>query len=119
MAATRAAVTARRAVRMDSNCRFWATTPASITTPWPRLAAVEEDGLVRTFDQAGEAAIMARYMGQVAVFRAIVPLFRRGDRTQEDVAASEFVPANFIDELTLARWKELGLTPSRQSGDAE
>src|SRR5262249_20571422 len=38
------------------------------------VAAVEDEGLVRTTDLAGEAAGMARYQGQVAVFRAPVPL---------------------------------------------
>src|SRR5262249_1687775 len=40
----------------------------------PAIAAVDEDGLVRTLGPAGEAAVMARYQGQVAVFLATVPL---------------------------------------------
>jgi hypothetical protein len=85
----------------------------------PSLAAVDDDGLVRTFDRAGEAAVMARYMGQVAIFRAIVPLSRqdRADRSPGDDA--HFVPAGFIDELALSRWRELGLSPSQPSTDAE
>ena len=38
------------------------------------VAAVDEDGLARTFDLAGEAAVMARYMGQVDVCRITIPL---------------------------------------------
>src|SRR5262249_42720074 len=38
------------------------------------IAVVESTGLVRTLGLSGEAAIMARYQGQVAVFRATVPL---------------------------------------------
>src|SRR5262249_35049694 len=38
------------------------------------IAVVEPSGLVRTLALSGEAAIMARYQGQVAVFRATVPL---------------------------------------------
>jgi hypothetical protein len=85
----------------------------------PTLAAVEDDGLVRTFDRAGEAAVNARYMGDVAIFRAIVPLTRRDRRDQSPGDDAHFVPAGFIDELTLARWRELGLFPSRPSTDLE
>ena len=38
------------------------------------VAAVEEGGRVETRRLSGQAAIMARYQGQVAVFRATVPL---------------------------------------------
>ncbi len=77
------------------------------------VAAVDEGGLVRTFDQSGEAAIMARYMGQVAVFRALVPLGKA------IAQYPDFRPANFIDELALARWKKLGIAPSGPCSDSE
>ncbi len=76
------------------------------------VAAVDDDGLVRTFDLAGEATIMARYMGTVAVFRATIPLGK-------PVAANDFRPANYIDELALAKWKKLGITPSGLCTDGE
>jgi hypothetical protein len=77
------------------------------------LAAVDEDGLVRTFDLTGEATVMARYMGQVSVFRATIPLGK-------PVAGSiDFPPANYVDELALAKWKKLGLVPSGQCTDGE
>ncbi len=76
------------------------------------LAAVDEDGLVRSFDQAGDAALMTRYMGQVAVFRATVPLGK-------PVPAYDFPAANFIDRLAQARWKQLGLAPSGLCADSE
>jgi hypothetical protein len=77
------------------------------------VAAVDEDGLVRTFDLAGEAAVMARYMGQVVVFRATVPL-------DKPIASyPDFPAANFVDELALARWKQLGLVPSDLCTDGE
>ena len=77
------------------------------------LAAVDGEGLVQIFDQAGEAAVMARYMGQVAVFRALVP---HGPPSQNFPG---FVPANYVDELTMARWKKLGLSPSPPATDGE
>lgn len=77
------------------------------------VAAVDEDGLVRTFDLAGEAALMARYMGQVAVFRATVPLGKPIARYPD------FPAANSVDDLALARWKQLGLVPSDLCTDGE
>jgi hypothetical protein len=76
------------------------------------VAAVDERGLVRCGSQTGEAAIMARYMGQVAVFRAQVP------HGSIQASASEFPIANYIDALVLAKWRQLGLTPSPIANDA-
>ena len=77
------------------------------------VAAVDEDGLVRTVDLAGEATIMARYQGQVAVFRATVPL-------DKPIAKyPDFPQNNYIDKLTLAKWKKLGLVPSDLCSDGE
>ena len=77
------------------------------------MAAVDGEGLVQIFDLAGEATIMARYMGQVAVFRALVP---HGPPIAE---LPGFPPTNYIDELAMARWKKLGLAPSPLSTDGE
>jgi hypothetical protein len=77
------------------------------------VAAVDDDGLVRTLDLAGEATIMARYQGQVSVFRATVPLGK------EIAAYPEFPTANYIDELALAKWKKLGIVPSGLCTDGE
>ena len=77
------------------------------------VAAVDGDGLVRTFELSGDATIMARYMGQVAVFRALVPLGKA-------IAKYPDFPANnYIDTLALARWKKLGIVPSELCGDSE
>jgi hypothetical protein len=77
------------------------------------VAGVDGDGLVRTFDLAGEAAVMARYMGQVTVFRALVPLGKPITRYPA------FPQNNFIDELALTRWKDLGIVPSDLCTDSE
>jgi hypothetical protein len=77
------------------------------------VAAVDGDGVVRTFDAPGEAAVMARYMGKVAVFRAQVPLGK-------PIARNPDFPANnYIDEFALARWKKLGIVPSELCSDHE
>jgi hypothetical protein len=89
------------------------TRQAQYQTNDPSLAVVDDDGLVRTLDLAGEGAIMARYMGCVAAFRAIVPL------GQEIGKYPDFPAANFIDELALAQWKRLGIVPSELCTDGE
>ena len=77
------------------------------------VAAVDTDGLVRTLELSGDATIMARYMGQVAVFHALVPLGK-------PIAKYPDFPANnYIDTLALARWKKLGLVPSDLCSDSE
>jgi hypothetical protein len=80
----------------------------------PEVASVEETtGRVEAQAYAGQAAIMARYQGQVAVFRATVPL---GPATP---AATAFEPANFVDEMVRKQWLALGLGPSGPCTDAE
>jgi hypothetical protein len=76
------------------------------------VAVVEPDGLVKARQQSGEAAVMARHMGFVAVFRAMVP------HGPPLAAIPDFTPNNTIDELSLAKWKKLGLKPSPPCDDA-
>jgi Protein of unknown function (DUF1549)/Protein of unknown function (DUF1553) len=76
------------------------------------VAAVDGDGLVRTFELSGDATIMARYMGQIATFRALVPLGK-------PIPKYDFPAANYIDKLALARWQQLGIVPSDLCSDSE
>lgn len=70
----------------------------------PELATADLRGLVTTKKRTGSVAIMARYHGQVGVFRATVPL---------GLPVANLPPAkNFIDELVFAKLKALGLPPS-------
>jgi hypothetical protein len=71
------------------------------------------DGHVETRRLAGQAAIMARYQGQVAVFRATVPT---GTVVPHDLS---FPLANAIDRAALAAWKALGIIPSALCSDGE
>jgi hypothetical protein len=77
------------------------------------IASVDEDGLVRTFDLAGEATIMARYQGQVSVFRATVPLGK------PIAKYPDFPVVNYVDRHALAKWKKLGLAPSDLCTESE
>ncbi|MBM3971062.1 MAG: DUF1553 domain-containing protein [Planctomycetes bacterium] len=76
------------------------------------VASVSADGLVKTTGQSGEAAIMTRYMGQVAVFLALVP---HGEPLKE---ITNFTPKSEIDRLVVEKWKKLGLKPSPLVDDA-
>jgi len=86
------------------------------------VAAVDDYGMVRCGQHTGEAAVMARYMGQVAVFRATVPHATAPDSSASPDAAPSgklaFVERNFIDRLVVARWRQLGLEPSPPASDA-
>jgi hypothetical protein len=76
------------------------------------VARVDAEGLVRTLQLSGEAAIMARFLGHVAVFRAMVP----HGKSLTDIP--EFKLTNYVDELAVAKWKKLGLRPSPLADDA-
>src|SRR5262249_21158984 len=69
------------------------------------IALVDDSGLVRTLALSGEAAIMARYQGHVATFRATVP---HGGKVPEYA----FKPATIVDRYTQKKWQELGIAPS-------
>ncbi|MDG2389663.1 MAG: DUF1553 domain-containing protein [Planctomycetaceae bacterium] len=74
------------------------------------MAEVTEEGVVKTLDLAGEVAIMARYQGQVATFRATIPLG----------APTESIPPpnNYIDENVFAKLNVLGIPASDVCDDA-
>jgi hypothetical protein len=77
------------------------------------VASVADGGRARAGDLSGQAAIMARYQGQVAVLRATVPL------GLPIASYPDFPAANFVDEQALKQWKALGLVPSEPCTDAE
>jgi hypothetical protein len=78
----------------------------------PEIAQVETGGLVRTLTLSGEAAIMARYQGHVAVFRATVPL-------GVSIPDYQFQPQTVVDQFTQKKWKELGIVPSELCTDEQ
>jgi hypothetical protein len=74
------------------------------------IATVEPTGLVHTQALSGEAAVMARYQGQVAVFRATVPL-------GVPVPDFAFPYQTLVDPYAHRKWQLLGLVPSELCGD--
>jgi hypothetical protein len=68
------------------------------------MASADANGLLKIFNQPGEFAVMVRYQGQVATFRATIPLGAPVDRLP---------PAkNFIDELVFKQLQQVGMPPS-------
>ncbi len=76
----------------------------------PDIAVVDGTGLVRSLEMSGEAAVMARYQGQVATFRATVPLGVK-------LPAYTFEPKTVVDRFTQKKWQELGIMPSELCTD--
>ena len=74
------------------------------------IATVDAQGLVQTLSMNGEAAIMARFQGNVNIIRIAVPLT---GATPE----YKFEVKNVIDKFALKKWKELGLVPSERTTD--
>jgi hypothetical protein len=79
------------------------------------IARVEESGLVNVGKLDGEAAVIARFMGLVAVSRITVP----ADRLLPEALYGSLPVKNFIDELAYTRFKKLGLFPSDRCTDGE
>lgn len=76
------------------------------------IAGVDTAGLVRTFGSSGESAIMVRYQGHVAVFRATVPLGVK-------IPDYQFPYKTLVDQFTHAKYKQLGLVPAELCSDEE
>ncbi|MCI0640535.1 MAG: DUF1549 domain-containing protein, partial [Gemmataceae bacterium] len=76
------------------------------------IAVVDGAALVRTLDMSGEAAIMARYQGQVAVFRATVPLGMK-------IPEYQFAQKTVVDRHTHKKFQELGVVPSELCSDEQ
>ena len=67
-------------------------------------------GHVTFFEQPGDVSVMIRYLGQVSVYQASVPLGAPVAKTPE--------PRNFIDNLVFNKLKREGMPPSSITDDA-
>lgn len=76
----------------------------------PEMAELTPEGLVTLGKIPGTVAVMARFQGQVAVFRAIVPLGAP--------VASLPPTVNLVDQHIFAQLQSLGLPPSAIADDA-
>jgi hypothetical protein len=76
------------------------------------IATVETTGLVHTQGLSGEAAVMARYQGHVATFRATVPLGVK-------IPGYSFPEQTFVDRFAQKKWQQLGFVPSELCSDEQ
>jgi hypothetical protein len=76
------------------------------------VAVVDGDGLVRTLDVPGEAAVMASYLGNVAVCRGVVP--RPGPKVRNAQPR-----LNVLDECVDRKLAKLNIEPSPVCDDSE
>ncbi|MBL4883707.1 MAG: DUF1553 domain-containing protein [Planctomycetaceae bacterium] len=74
------------------------------------MAEVAETGLVTTGQLTGQVAIMARYQGQVATYRATIPLGADTSRLPKEV--------NLVDKAVFGNLRKLGIPASEPSDDA-
>ncbi len=88
------------------------TRRAQYDTNDPEIAVVDGTGLIHTLALSGEAAVMARYLGKVTVFRATVPL---GVKVPE----YKFAHRTVVDDFTHKKWQELGIMPSDPCTDEQ
>ncbi|MHC4875328.1 MAG: DUF1549 domain-containing protein [Planctomycetota bacterium] len=86
-------------------------------TQWTRfdsmdeaLLEVDENGYVSSI-AAGQAAIMARFEGQAAISLFVMPY-------RESIELAGWTNNNFVDELAVKKFRELGIEPSPLSDDA-
>jgi hypothetical protein len=74
------------------------------------MAAVDDHGLVKVQDLTGNAAVMVRYQGRVAVYSMSIPLGAKVDQLPPS--------RNFIDEHLFANLKKIGVPPSPLCDDS-
>ncbi len=81
------------------------TTQARFQSNNDAVAVVSAEGVVRTLDVPGEAAVMAGFLNEVSTFRLVVPRPGKVDFPKLPVN-------NFIDPLVDAKLKKLNMMPS-------
>ena len=87
------------------------TAEAEYESNAPNIAMVDKRGWVEADDHPGEAAMLVRYLGQVAVCRITLP--------RPGVTFPRPPEANFVDKHVWDRLTRLGIPPSGLADDAE
>ncbi len=78
------------------------------------VATVDDNGLIKTTG-SGEGTVSAWYLSQLAVVTVTIPQPGKAD----EAVFATLKPRNFIDELTLAKLRELNIPPSVRAADHE
>ena len=79
------------------------------------LVSVDKKGVFKAGPLPGEAAIMARYMNNIAICNVSIP--QPGPISAETYAS--LPRKNFVDELVWAKLQALGITPSAPADDSK
>lgn len=96
---------------VDANGRkYCVTAEAEFVSNAPAIAGVDSKGLIQATSIPGEAAVLARYLGHVAICRVTIP--RNGVRFQRPAVN------NFIDGFVWDKLERLGIEPSPLADDA-
>ncbi len=99
-----------RVTAIDSSGRHRdVTTEAQFDSNFPQVAKVEGAGLVRVGKVPGAAAVLVRYMDQVAVCRVTVPRPGKSIRRPPE--------NNFVDKLVWDQLERLNIQPSPIADD--
>jgi hypothetical protein len=93
-----------------SGRRYGVTAEAEFDSNAKPIASVDRQGLVQASAIAGEAAILVRYLGHVAVCRITIP--------RSGVQFVRPPENNFIDKLVWDKLERLGIAPSGLADDA-
>lgn len=88
----------------------------------PGIAAVENDGLVKTSTQHGLVAVMARFGEQIATFHAAVPFVtdpaKKAAIDGQLQQVERQLGGSAADTHLLNQWRKLGVVPSPPTDDA-
>jgi len=94
----------------EAGVRRCVTTEAEYESNNPTIAGADGRGFVEAGDVPGEAAVLARYLGHVAVSRVTIP--------RPGVKFARPPEVNFIDGLAWDKLQRLGIEPSGLCDDA-
>ncbi|MFM8274766.1 MAG: DUF1549 domain-containing protein, partial [Gemmata sp.] len=95
---------------LSDGSRKCVTAEAGFDSNAGNIAGVDDRGLITAGDNPGEAAVLVRYMGQVAVCRVTLP--------RPGVKFARPAEANFIDKHVWDKLANLGIPPSDLADDA-
>jgi hypothetical protein len=93
------------------------TSHAKFQSNREELAGVDNFGLVTAGDHPGEAAVMAAYMNEVDVFRALIPL--AAPDSKDPIRRDSPKSQTFIDRLVAAKLDRLNVRTSALCTDDE
>lgn len=91
------------------------TTLTDFSSSEKAVADVDENGVIQIGEESGEAVVVARYMGQVAISSVAVP----ADKLLPPERYAGLTVRNEIDRLVYDRLQKLGYLPSETCTDAE